>query len=128
MTTPLPLGPHQWLMLVLISALILLDAVLAWVKCATRGSFSWSKFGLFVRKQAYVLLAAILVAVTTQYGPPSLQSIGSITWWTGAIAVALQYVIGDILGDKLGLIGGGNGMPVAPPGKVTVTNKVGGGA
>jgi hypothetical protein len=111
----LPLGPQQWTALIILAALILLDAALAWVKNASRGTFTWAKFGLFVRKQFYVLGSAILLAVAQKYGPPSLQALTSVTWWAGAIAVALQYVIGDILGTKLGLIGGGGGLPAAPP-------------
>lgn len=113
----LPLGPHQWLLLAILMGLILADAVLAWIKNAKRGTFTWAKFGLFVRKQAYVLVAGIGLAVVTKYGPVTARDIGNVTWWSGAISVGLQYVFGDILGSKLGLIhiGGGNGLPAMPP-------------
>lgn len=42
--------------------------------------------------------------MTQKYGPPSVHALLSATWWAGAIAVALQYVLGDILGDKLGIL------------------------
>ena len=123
----LPLGPAQWIGLSILAALILLDAVLAWIKYAAHGTFSWSKFGLFVRKQAYVLLSGILVAVTHKYGPPSLSALTSVTWWAGAIAVALQYVVGDILGTKLGILRSISGLSSTPPtgGSSTAAGKVG---
>lgn len=100
----LPLGPAQWISLAILAGLILLDAVLSWLRNATRGTFSWAKFALYIRKQFYVIGAGILLAVTQKYGPVGIHSLVSITWWTGAIGVGLQYTFGDILGTKLGII------------------------
>lgn len=111
----MPLGPAQWVALTILALLILLDAILAWARHAKRGTFTWAKFGLFVRKQFYVIGSGVLLAVAHKYGPPSLAAVTSATWWAGAIAVGLQYVIGDICGTKLGLFSSGNGLGATAP-------------
>ena len=112
----LPLTTPQWALLAVLLGLILLDAVLAWFKYAAHGKFNMAKFALFIRKQFYVVGAGILVAVVHKYGPIGTKSITSAIWWSGALGVALQYVFGDILGTKLGIIKfATNGMSSSPP-------------
>jgi hypothetical protein len=113
---PLPLTVHQWMMLVALAGLVLLDAILAWIRNAAQGSFSWAKVALYIRKQFYIIGAGIALAVMHKDAPAGWQSATSVVWWTGAITVALQYVVGDILGTKLGIVGTTrNGVAAVPP-------------
>lgn len=100
----LPLTAQQWTLLAVLAGLILLDAVLAWLKYAAQHKFSWAKFGRFMRKQLYVIGGGVVLAVMHKDAPNGWKSLTSVVWWASAIAVGLQYVFGDILGTKLGLL------------------------
>lgn len=100
----LPITGAQWTALAMLAGLIALDTLLAWLKHGIHGTFDWRKFALFIRKQLYVVGSGIVLAVLHHDAPTGTQVFTSSIWWGSAIAVGMQYVFGDILGDKLGII------------------------